>query len=668
MATSLPATSAQSAHGAAGTVKPAYTPVPHTAVTIDDAFWAPRLQTNRAETLAHLYRELHRVGSIDAFRPGWQWTAEATQRGAWGGTPTMFWDSDVGKWIEAASYSLATHPDSKLDALLDQVIANIGQTQHPDGYLNTWFTYVDPQNRWKNLRDWHELYCAGHLMEAGVAHFEATGKRTLLDIVARYADHIADRFGTEGDKLQGYCGHPEIELALVKLARATGEERYLQLSRYFVEQRGQQPHFFDMEARARGINPDDFWAKTYEYHQAHRPVREQHEVVGHAVRAMYLYSAMADLAGAYGDRSLLESCQRLWQHLTTTRMYVTAGIGTSKHNEGFTGHYDLPNESAYAETCAAIGLIFWAQRMLQLQCDRQYADIMELTLYNSVLSGVALDGQRFFYDNPLASNGQHHRQPWFACPCCPPNLARLFASLGQYIYAQSSSEIVVHLYIGGSARMEIAGVPVVLHQQTNYPWDGTVALRVEPERLATFGLRLRIPSWCRAAEVRINGTALALEQSIEHGYVVIEREWQAGDTVVMDLPMPIETRHAHPDVVADIGQVALQRGPLVYCFEQADHDVPLHRILLDHPADLAARPEADVLGGVIVLTGQSVALDTTTWQGVLYRAEPPTLQQCAIRAIPYYACDNRAAGAMRVWMPYRAQFDAQSDIVKAKEA
>ncbi len=642
--------------------------MPHTAVTIDDAFWVPRLRTNRADTLAHLYRELHRVGSIDAFRPDWQWPPEATQRHAWGGTPTMFWDSDVGKWLEAASYSLATHPDPQLDALLDEVIANIGQAQHADGYLNTWFTSVDPQNRWKNLRDWHELYCAGHLMEAGVAHWEATGKRSLLDIVARYADHIADRFGTETEKLQGYCGHPEIELALVKLARATGEERYLELSRYFVEQRGQQPHFFDDEARARGDNPDDFWAKTYEYHQAHRPVREQDQVVGHAVRAMYLYCAMADLAGAYSDRSLLATCQRLWQHLTTTRMYVTAGIGTSKHNEGFTGDYDLPNESAYAETCAAIGLVFWAQRMLQLDCDRRYADIMELALYNSVLSSVTLDGQRFFYDNPLASNGQHHRQPWFACPCCPPNLARLFASLGQYIYAQSSNELVVHLYIAGAARTEVAGVPVVLHQQTNYPWDGTVTLRVESEGPATFGLRLRIPGWCSGAQVRVNGTAIDLEQSLEHGYVRIEREWQAGDTVVLDLPMPIETRHAHPDVVADVGQAALQRGPLIYCLEQADHDVPLHRIVLDHPAGLTAQAEADVLGGVTVLTGQAVALDTANWQGVLYRAEPPALQPCAIRAIPYFAWDNREAGPMRVWMPYRPQLGAPVDDLEAKRA
>lgn len=629
-------------------VKPTCTSLGFTSVTIDDAFWAPRINKNREATLAHIYQQLKDVGSIDAFRPGWEWPDEAKCYKGYGATPTMFWDSDVGKWIEAASYSLATHPDPQLDALLDQVIATIAQSQQSDGYLNTWFTYIDPENRWKNLRDWHELYCAGHLIEAGVAHFEATGKRSLLDIVSRYADYISDVFGADAGKLRGYCGHPEIELALVKLARATGKQRYLELSRYFVDERGGQPHYFDQEARARGEDPATFWAKSYEYNQSHRPVREQRQVVGHAVRAVYLYSAMVDLAEAYDDTALWHTCEQLWRQLTTTRMYVTGGIGASKHIEGFTHDYDLPNESAYAETCAAIGLVFWARRMLQMDCDRRYADIMELALYNSVLSSVSLDGTTFFYDNPLASHGAHHRQPWFRCPCCPPNLARLLASFGQFIYAQNDTDLIVHLYVQGSGRFQFGSQQITLAQETRYPWDGTVTLQVQPDAPCVFGLRLRIPGWCRGAQARVNGAVVDVEE--QQGYIRIERQWQAGDTVALHLPMPIDYVYAHPDVVADTGQVALQRGPIIYCLEQVDHALPLHRIMLLDRSRLSARFEADLLGGVTTLTGSATALDDADWQGQLYRAAPPSTLSCAIRAVPYFAWDNRAPGAMRVWI------------------
>ncbi|MBA3942985.1 MAG: glycoside hydrolase family 127 protein [Herpetosiphonaceae bacterium] len=639
-----------SSAGVNGTVRQQYASLPHTAVTIDDAFWAPRLHTNRTGTIGHLYRELRATGSIDAFRPGWHWPEQATRRGAWGGTTTMFWDSDVAKWIETASYSLATHPDPHLDTLLDDVITLIAQTQHADGYLNTWFTYVDPAHRWQNLRDWHELYCAGHLIEAGVAHFNATAKRSLLDIVCRYADHIDDMFGLEPGKRLGYPGHPEIELALVKLHRATGEQRYLALSRYFVDERGRQPHYFEQEARLRGEDPVTFWAKSFEYNQSHRPVREQREVVGHAVRAVYLYTAMAELAGAYDDARLLGACRQLWQHLTTTRMYVTGGIGTSKQNEGFTGDYDLPNESAYAETCAAISMIFWAQRMLQLECDARYADIMELELYNSVLSSVSLDGKSFFYDNPLASDGTHHRQPWFICPCCPPNLARLFASLGQYIYGYNDQDLVVHLYIQCTGRFQLANQMIMLRQETNYPWDGTVTLHVEPEQAAEFGLQLRIPGWCDDAELRVNQTVIDLQANVVQGYVRIEREWQPGDTVMLTLPMPVVALSAHPDVVADVGHVALQRGPLVYCLEQVDHALPLHRLVVTDLAALAAQHEPDLLGGITILTGSAGALDPADWQGMLYRPTPPTTQPCTLHAVPYFAWNNREPGAMQVWI------------------
>ena len=627
-----------------------YTPLRHTAVSVEDAFWAPRLATNRDTTIEHIYSQLLRVGSIDAFRPGWHWPEAATQvNGRWRGTPTMFWDSDVGKWIEAASYVLATHPDPQLDATLDHVIDFISQAQQSDGYLNTWFISVDPQQRWRNLRDWHELYCAGHLIEAAVAHFEATGKRSLLDVMTRYADHIAHMFGLGPDQKPGYCGHPEIELALVKLARVTGEQRYRHLSRYFVDQRGQQPHYYDTEARLRGENVDDFWASTYEYNQAHAPVREQQEVVGHAVRAVYLYSAMVDLAGTYDDMALWQTAQRLWTHLTTTRMYVTGGIGTSRSNEGFTSDYDLPNESAYAETCASIGLIFWAQRMLRIACDRRYSDVIELALYNGVLSSVSLDGKAFYYENPLTSQGAHHRQPWFGCPCCPPNIARLLASLGEYIYAQSADELVVHLYVGGEGSFEVAGKPVRLQQTTNYPWDGSVTLSINTEESSTFALRLRIPGWCEGATASINGEPVSAAE-LDQGYLRIERAWQSGDVVALAFPMPVEMVFAHPDVQSDQGQVALRRGPLVYCLEQTDNDQPLHRIVIDDTRNLVAQYDADILNGVTILTGPARAAEEASWQGALYRTTAPTLNDCTIRAVPYYAWDNRAAGAMRVWL------------------
>jgi DUF1680 family protein len=634
---------------AEGAVEDRLFPLPFTQVTIDDAFWAPRQQVNRERSIPHIYEQCRRTGRIDALRGIWD--PEVVRRGVGGGNiPVLFWDSDVAKWLEAASYSLASHPDRQLDALLDEVIAHIAQAQQPDGYFNSWFTAVEPQKRWTNLRDWHELYDAGHLIEAGVAHFQATGKRTLLDVVRRYADYIDTVFGIGPGKRRGYCGHPEIELALIRLSRATGERRYLDLARYFVDERGREPHYFDQEARERGEEPATFWARSYEYNQSHRPVRAQDEVVGHAVRAAYLYSAMVDLAAEDGDETLLAACRRLWPHLTTRRMYVMGGIGSSRRNEGFTSDYDLPNESAYAETCAGIALVFWAQRMLQLDCNRRYADIMELALYNAVLSGVSPEGTRFFYDNPLASDGAHHRQEWFRCPCCPPNLARIFASLGAYIYAQSNDEALVHLYVQSKAQLRLAGQAVTLRQETRYPWEGTVAIHVGVDAPAAFGLRLRVPGWCSAARLSVNGEAVDLAGALEGGYARISRTWRDGDLVVLELPMPVERVYAHPNVRADVGSAALRRGPIIYCLEQADHDVPLHHILLPAQADLTPRFAPDLLGGVTVLEGRAVALVDSDWEGTLYRITPPQTRPCAIRAIPYYAWDNRAAGAMAVWL------------------
>ncbi|MBV9228648.1 MAG: glycoside hydrolase family 127 protein, partial [Chloroflexi bacterium] len=553
-------------------------PVAHNAVAIEDTFWQPRLQTLHERTLFHIYRQLEQYGHFDDYYRKW--------KPGTGRTPYVFWESDISKWLEAASYSLAVHPDPELEALVDKAIAFLASIQQPDGYLNIWFTVVEPEKRWSNLRDWHELYCAGHLIEGAVAHFQATGKRTLLDMVCRYADYIDTVFGREEGKRRGYCGHEEIELALIKLYRATGEARYLNLARYFVEERGQQPHYFDSEARARGEDPADFWARSYEYNQSHVPVREQYEVVGHAVRAVYLYSALADLAKELGDESWLHVCERFWQHLSSKRIYITGGIGPSEDNEGFTADYDLPNDTAYAETCAAIGLALWSHRMLQLDTDRRYADAFERALYNGVLSGIALDGESFFYENPLESRGDHHRQPWFKCACCPPNISRLLASLGQYVYGVNETEIMVHLYVQSTSTIAVRGQQITLRQETAYPWDGTIRLSIEAEQSAEFGLNLRIPGWCNKASLEVNGAEFPLEENLSKGYVRIVRNWQTGDSVVLNLEMPIQRMQAHPDIRDDNGCVALQRGPLIYCLERADNAEPLHRIRIPEAGEL----------------------------------------------------------------------------------
>jgi DUF1680 family protein len=634
---------------AADSIGRRFTPLPHTSVSIDDTFWSERQRVNRERTLAHIYEQCRKTGRIDALSGVYD--PAIVKKGVLGGNvPVLFWDSDVAKWIEAASYSLATHPDPQLDALLDEVIDRIARHQQPDGYFNCWFTAVEPEKRWTNLRDWHELYDAGHLIEAAVAHHEATGKRSLLDVVARYADYIGSVFGPGEGQRRGYCGHAEIELALVRLARATGERRHLDLARYFVDERGRRPNYFDQEALARGEDPGAYWFGGHEYSQSHRPVREQEEVVGHAVRATYLYSAMADLAAEDGDTDLLAACRRLWRHLTTKRMYVMGGIGSSKHNEGFTGDYDLPNESAYAETCAAIALVFWAQRMLQIDLDRRYADIMELALYNAVLSGISLDGTRFFYDNPLASAGNHHRQEWFHCPCCPPNLARLVASLGGYLYARSDDELVVHLYAQSRAQLRLDGQNVTLRQETRYPWDGDVTITIGAAAPAEFGLRLRVPSWCRAPRLAVNGAPVELAGALEGGYALVRRVWWDGDTVTLELPMPVERVYAHPAVAADVGSVALRRGPVVYCLEQADHAAPPQRVLLPADAELSTRFAPELLGGVVVVEGQGAVLTDAGWEGTLYRSSPPVAQPCPIFAIPYFLWDNRAPGPMTVWL------------------
>ena len=561
----------------------------------------------------------------------------------------QFRDSDVAKWVEGTAYAIADQPDPKIEAMLDEVTDLIIGAQQPDGYLNTYFTLVAPEKRWKNLRDDHELYCAGHLIEAAVAHYRATGNPKLLDALCRYADYIDSVFGADPGKKRGYCGHEEIELALVKLYEVTGNERYLKLATYFVDERGQQPHYFTQEAIERGEDPKSYWfGANYEYSQANVPVRELEIVSGHAVRAMYLVSAMADLADLNKDDTLIGTLERLWEQLVSKRMYITAGIGPSSRNEGFTTDFDLPNETAYAETCAAIGMVFWANRMLRFDLNSEYSDVMERALYNGVLSGVSLDGTKYFYQNPLASLGKHHRTEWFDCSCCPTNVVRLIPSLGGYIYASSDTDAIIHLYVQSEARMDVGGKSVKLSQKTNYPWNGDIAIKVGVDKPDKFGISLRIPGWSKGAAVSVNGEPV--EVNATKGYLGIEREWRDGDTIELKLPMPVRRVYANPEVPQDAGRVALQRGPVVYCFEAVDNPVSPFRIVVPDDATFDAKFEPDLLGGVVTLTGDILCTDDAGWEGRLYGDAPPGTKPCRAKAIPYYAWDNHEPGKMTIWV------------------
>lgn len=574
----------------------------------------------------------------------------------------VFQDSDVAKWLEAASYCLALRPNKELKVLVDEAVEIIAKAQQSDGYINSYFTIKEPHMRWKNLRDNHELYCAGHLIEAGVAHHLATGEEKLLEVVRRLADHIYIIFGPAPGKKRGYCGHPEIELALVKLYKVTKDNRYLHLSKFFIDQRGQKPLYFEVEAWERGEEKPrwPFWSP--EYCQAHLPVREQKEAVGHAVRAMYLYSAMADIARLMHDSELTEACKFLWDSVTERRMYITGGVGAEAHGEAFSFDYDLPNDRAYAETCASIGLVFWAYRMFQLDPDRRYIDTLERALYNGVLSGISLDGTKYFYTNPLevwpkACQNRHdlrhvlfQRQPWFDCACCPPNIARLLASISQYIYTQINDIIYVHLFAAGKATFALPGGPVTVIQETDYPWDGVVNVSVRLKTPLSFTLAIRIPGWSREPKVCVNGEEWDLSSVLEKGYAKIRRTWRNGDTVRLILPMPIERVRAHPEVRACAGKVAILRGPLVYCVEEADNGPNLTQLVLPKEAELVVAGASPDLGGAVVLEGTALRIDSSAWGNALYSCNEHSLEPRRIKFIPYYAWANRIPGEMTVWI------------------
>jgi DUF1680 family protein len=608
-------------------------PVPFTDVKIQDSFWAPRRETNRVASIPFSLRKLEEAGNLENMR--------LAARGATNGfRGPVFMDSDLYKALEAASYSLATDPDPALEKQVDEIISLMAAAQQPDGYLDTHFIVKEPGKRWTNLRDWHELYCAGHMFEAAAAHYQATGKKTFLNIATRYADYIDSVFGPAPKRL-GYPGHPEIELALVKLWRATGNQRYFELARFFVENRGRK--FFATEHHT----PLDKYDGSY--WQDDVPIYEHQNIKGHAVRAAYLMSGVTDVATQTGDERLLSMLDRVWRNTTERNEYITGGIGPSAHNEGFTVDYDLPNLTAYQETCATVALAQWAHRLALLYGDAHYADVVERALYNGVLSGVSLDGTKFFYVNPLESAGTHHRSPWFGCACCPPNVTRTLAALGGYAYAANADSLYVNLYIQGSARAKVGDTAVALKVTTEYPWDGKVALELTPAARAKFSLRLRVPGWCQNTSVKVNRRAVKTPV-IERGYLVLDREWKRGDRVELTLPMPVERVAANPHVKADEGLLAIQRGPIVYCLEQCDQAEPLAALWLSAGAELKAAREPGLLGGVVTITGEARSVPEQPWRRSLYQPAAPA-RRVALKAIPYYAWDNREAGAMKVWLP-----------------
>jgi uncharacterized protein len=627
--------------------------VPFTAVVFEDGFWAPRQAAVRNATIPFLHQQYEKAGifaALDVNAPAdpLPIAYEVTPIGTKPATPVMYLDSDIGKWIEAAAYTLAAQRDAELEAVIDDIVARIEAAQEPDGYFNTYFQRRAPEAKWSNLRDWHELYCAGHLMEGAVAYAAATGRRRLLDVMCRYADLIVRTFGRGEGQRRGYCGHEEVELALVKLARFTGQARYMDLARYFIDERGRQPHYFDVEARARGSDPAAWYHRIYDYNQSHVPVREQDKVVGHAVRAMYLYSAMADLAAEDGDRALHDACVRLWRDLTQKRLYITGGLGPSWTNEGFTRDYDLPNETAYAETCAAVGLVFWAHRMLLMTGESGYADVMERALYNGAVSGISLHGDRFFYENRLASRGGIERWVWHRCPCCPANVARLVASLGQYAASVAPGELSLHLYSQGRLTASVDGTDVALSQATRFPWDGEVAITIGVALPSHFALRLRVPDWAGSAGVTVNGAAAAPTR--DRGYLRIERDWAPGDRVALSLAMPVRRLSARPELVFDLGRIALQRGPFIYCVEETDAGGDVERLTLDGTASVEHGYEPDLLGGIGTLLVPAWAESGQGWGDALYRDVAPERSATTVRAIPYPLWAHRGPGSMAVWL------------------
>lgn len=559
----------------------------------------------------------------------------------------VFQDSDAAKWIEAAAYSLALYPDEKLSETVDELIDKIADAQDEDGYLDTYFTIKDRDKRWKNLLEGHELYCSGHMMEAACAYYEATGKKKLLDVMEKNAEHIYKHFITE--KNEGAPGHPEVELALMKMYRTTGNKKWLQLAEHFINERGEDPYFYEKEAAKRDWTVWGNDPTAHDYQQSGKPVRAQSDATGHAVRAVYLYTGMAQLSAKSGDNALYDACKRLWESITRRRMYVTGGIGSTVLGEAFSVDYDLPPDTAYAETCASIGLMFFANAMLKNELIGEYADVMETAFYNTVLGGMQLDGKRFFYVNPLevvpgisgVSPTHRHDLPvrpkWYACACCPPNVARLITSFGCYAYGENSDMSFCHMYADGEIKFE-NGMELVC--KTNYPYDMTVNYSViKGGRLA-----IRIPGWSDTFTLALNGEKQELKPI--NGYVIIAvKDGDEAKLVLSDTP-----HFVYPSVKipAVSGMAAIRRGPLVYCFEDADNGDVLSLALKRGGKITVCEPDRNELSGVTKLKVEAVRFDDN---GKPYSFDEPKTTDTLAIAVPYYTWGNRGENAMRVFMP-----------------
>jgi DUF1680 family protein len=627
-------------------------PAPVASVRLTDGLLADRQQVVLARSIDQQYHQCKTTGRLDALRLVWKPDAKDIPK------PHEFWDSDIAKWIESAAYGLMMQRDPDLEAKIDDAIEQIAQSQRDDGYYNAHFLAVAPDQIFTNLRDRHELYCAGHLIEAAVAYFLATDKRQLLDVMIRYVDHIDAVFGPAPGKKNGYDGHEEIELALMKLHGVTGDARHLRLAKHFIDARGTQPHFFDDEAVARGESlKEKRWFDGYEYYQAHVPIREQKAVEGHSVRALYMLSGAIDVAYQTADKKLIAACRRLFDNCVERRMYVNGSVGSTRHGERFSYDFDLPNESAYAETCANIALVFAAVRLLNHERDGRYADVMERALYNAVLPGISLDGTQYFYANYLATDPRWHhfergypahRQDWFGCACCPPNVARLLTSLGGYMYAVGKGEIAIHLY--GSSSIEADGLR--LEQVTQYPWDGKVQIRVTADEPTKRVISLRLPGWCEDPAVRVNGKPIARDarKLARRGYVRLEQAWKSGDRIELDLPMPPTRVYADVRVRHDAGRVALMRGPIVYCLEQADNGADLNALVLPAKAKITVKREPRLLGGVVTLAAAGERDANAKGLDSLYTTSRPQRKKAALKFVPYYAWANRKLGEMITWV------------------
>ncbi len=577
-------------------------------VKINDNFWSPRLSKHVSATLPVCIDQIeNQTGRIRNF--------ENAAKGEGEHSGIFFDDSDVYKALEGMAYSLINNPDPELEKKADEWIDKFAAAQQPDGYINTFYTLTGLDKRWTNM-DKHEMYCAGHMIEAGVAYYQATGKRKLLDVCIRMTDHMMSQFGP--GKRHWVPGHEEIELALVKLYQTTQEQKYLDFAYWLLEERGHGHGTMGDEGK---------WDPVY--YQDIVPVRRLTDISGHAVRCMYLYCGMADVAALKNDTGYIAAIDRLWDDVVHRNMYITGGIGSSRDNEGFTEDYDLPNLDAYCETCASVGMVLWNQRMNQLTGDSKYIDILERSLYNGALAGISLGGDRFFYVNPLESKGDHHRQEWYGCACCPSQLSRFLPSIGNYIYASSDDALWVNLYIGNTGQIRIGETDILLTQETDYPWDGSVKLTISTSQPLEKEIRLRIPNWCKTYDLSINGKRINVSE--KKGYAVI-KDWKSQDVIALDMDMPVEIVAADPHVKENFGKRAIQRGPLVYCMEEIDNPEYFDQIQLSPSTTFQTAFVSDILNGIKTIKTNG-------------RAQSATF-------IPYYAWDNRKAGKMRVWIPY----------------